>query len=120
MNLGVVKRLTIENSLPIGTPGISPKNLSLLNASPFPVPNAEPSPVRQPEFGALRLSYLISHHAEDGMGRGGWRISRSRATTTNPPSFKISALNHPAFCPANDRETSRNDGNGWSIESAGV
>jgi hypothetical protein len=40
MNLGVVKRLTIENSLPIGTPGISPKNLLLLNASPFPVPNA--------------------------------------------------------------------------------
>jgi hypothetical protein len=86
--------------VPIGTPGISPKNLSLLNPSPFPVPNAEPSPVRQPRVCGVSslLSDLQSRRGRDGKGRGA-AISRSRATTTNPPGFKISALNRPAFVP---------------------
>jgi len=88
--------------VPIGTPD-SPKNLSLLNASPFPVPKAEPSRVRRPEFAAFRLSYLISHHVEDSLlalkqtVRG--RHVALACDDHQPRWPQIAALDRPAFVP---------------------
>jgi hypothetical protein len=51
----------------------------------------------------------------DGPGAAIWR---SRATTT-PALASNRCPRSSRIRPANDRETSRNDENGWSIESAG-
>jgi hypothetical protein len=99
--------------VPIGTPGISPKNLSLLNASPFPVPNAEPSRVRQPRV--CGVSSLLSVLPLRGgppppLKQTVWRPSRARVRR---PRTRVGLKSLPSivrFRPANDRETSRNDG----------
>jgi hypothetical protein len=68
-------------------------------------------------------SYLPTHHAKDRLlcvtDGPEAAISCSRAMTKNPRWPQDLCPRSSRIRPANDRETSRNDGNGWSIESAG-
>jgi hypothetical protein len=48
-----------------------------------------------------------------------WSVDRARERTPPDRNALQPLVGSSRIRPANDRETSRNDGNGWSIESAG-
>jgi hypothetical protein len=69
------------------------------------------------------LTLSVSHHMEDSLlpPRTDGPGAASRARVRRPPGELASnrCPRSSRIRPANDPETSRSDGNGWSIESAG-
>jgi hypothetical protein len=84
----------------------------------------EHSAVECPRVAAFRARYPSSHHVGDLLRppsnrRSGCGHLALACDENEPASASNRCARSSRIRPANDRETSRNGGNGWSIESAG-